>query len=252
MLVSGIPVERHDMAVDHHARSESPRTPGLAGWLVGAPAVLVALGLGLWFLGGVLPVGYATSIVLSALWFVAMAAVVWVVARRVPALGRALTTTFVAATVASGFGFYWTSIRDDRVNETVVTGVAPPPASPAAPAGSPEPVAQNVETARGVFTGRAHPGRGNAAIVALAAGGTKLTFTDFATDNGPDLRVYLVKGPVNGDGDVKDPVDLGRLKGNIGNQQYTVPEGVDPAGYTVVIWCRAFSVAFTQAELKAV
>jgi hypothetical protein len=57
---------------------------------------------------------------------------------------------------------------------------------------------------------------------------------------------------VRGDGDVGGAVDLGRLKGNIGNQQYAVPEGVDvAAGATVVIWCRAFSVNFAQADLRA-
>ena len=89
-------------------------------------------------------------------------------------------------------------------------------------------------------------------MVDLAAGGRKLTFTDFETDNGPDLRVYLVRGAVQSDGDVDDVVDLGRLKGNVGNQQYAIPEGTDLTAYsTVVIWCRAFSVSFAQAELRA-
>jgi hypothetical protein len=67
--------------------------------------------------------------------------------------------------------------------------------------------------------------------------------------NGPDLRVYLVPG----DGkDTGDRIDLGGLKGNIGNQQYDVPAGANTAKYrTVVIWCRSFSVAFARATLSA-
>jgi Electron transfer DM13 len=42
-------------------------------------------------------------------------------------------------------------------------------------------------------------------------------------------------------------IPIGRLKGNRGNQQYDLPDGVR-AG-SVVIWCRAFSVAFGVAEL---
>ena len=242
------------MAVDPHTHTgHPPRSAGAAGAVAGALAIIVALGLALWVLGGLLPVGYVTSVVLSAMWFGVVGVAVWVISHRVPPLRRALTATFVAVGVVSAFGFYWTSIRDDKVNEVVVTGVAPAQADPAAGSGSSAPATpQNVVSARGAFSGRAHAGSGTATVVKLAAGGTKLTLTDFATDNGPDLRVYLVKGPVNGEGDVKDPIDLGRLKGNIGNQQYTVPDGTDLAGYVVVIWCRAFSVNFAQADLQAV
>lgn len=54
------------------------------------------------------------------------------------------------------------------------------------------------------------------------------------------------------DGDVKDFQDLGALKGNKGSQQYAVPSDVDLDRYsTVVVWCRAFSIAFATAELEA-
>jgi hypothetical protein len=75
-----------------------------------------------------------------------------------------------------------------------------------------------------------------------------LTLTDFAVANGPDLRVYLVPG----DGkDTGDHIDLGGLKGNKGNQQYDLPKDADIGRHrTVVIWCRAFSVAFARATLQ--
>jgi hypothetical protein len=38
----------------------------------------------------------------------------------------------------------------------------------------------------------------------------------------------------------------------VGNQQYDLSRGVNLQRYsTVVVWCRAFSVAFTSAPLKA-
>ena len=77
-----------------------------------------------------------------------------------------------------------------------------------------------------------------------------LTLTDFDVDNGPDLRVYLVAGPARSEGEVDEFVDLGALKGNRGDQQYEIPDGVDVGRYaTAVIWCRAFSVLFARAPL---
>jgi hypothetical protein len=63
--------------------------------------------------------------------------------------------------------------------------------------------------------------------------------------------VYLIAG---GDAQAESPDDfknLGGLKGNKGDQQYTIPKGVDIEKYgTVLIWCRAFSVAFGTAPLQ--
>ncbi len=125
------------------------------------------------------------------------------------------------------------------------------PASRLAPEGSASlPGAVNVEVARARFEPRAHSGRGVAAVVEVAGGLRQLTLTDFATENGPDLRLYLVRGPVRSDVDVDEHIDLGRLKGNVGDQQYAIPPEVDIAEYsTVVVWCRAFSVNFAQADL---
>ena len=72
-----------------------------------------------------------------------------------------------------------------------------------------------------------------------------VTLTQFQTDPGPDVRVYLVPDP---GGSIKDAVDLGGLKGNKGNQQYDVPAGAEAGA--VVIWCRAFTVAFGTAKLE--
>lgn len=45
-------------------------------------------------------------------------------------------------------------------------------------------------------------------------------------------------------------VSLGKLKGNKGSQNYTVPDEVDPSRYiSVSIWCDRFDVSFGAAEL---
>lgn len=71
---------------------------------------------------------------------------------------------------------------------------------------------------------------------------------DFDATNGPDLYVWLVKDL---DTITQDYIDLGRLKGNKGAQNYVIPEDVDLSEYdTVIIWCKAFSVLFGSAELS--
>jgi hypothetical protein len=45
-------------------------------------------------------------------------------------------------------------------------------------------------------------------------------------------------------------VELGRLKGNRGNQVYDVPAGTDLTGLiSVTIWCKRFAVSFGAAAL---
>lgn len=233
----------------------SPLRRGTSRWLA-VPVAVGMLALGTWFFGGVVAPGYLTSIIFSIGWFVVAAGLAWAATRRWPTLARPLGTTFAVAAVLGGAGFYWTSIRDDRVNEAVVTGVAPaavPAPTPAAsePTSPPAQAPVNVAARRGSFVARAHAGRGTATVVELAAGGQRLTLTDFETDNGPDLYVYLTRGSVGGG--VDDFVNLGRLKGNVGNQQYVIPEGTDLDAYsTVVVWCRAFSVNFAEATLRPV
>ncbi len=132
---------------------------------------------------------------------------------------------------------------DDVMADEDVATVPPEPGAAAA-------AGMNLQIASGEFTSLAHGATGTAAVVELADGGKVLTFAELDTDNGPDLRVYLVEGPVNDNGDGGDFVDIGELKGNKGNQQYELPDDIDVGRFdTVVIWCRAFSVGFAAATL---
>ena len=104
----------------------------------------------------------------------------------------------------------------------------------------------------GSFGPRSHPAEGTA-VVLTDGMQTFLRFDDdFATDNGPDLNVYLhAAGPDASVGDlVADFIDLGDLKGNIGAQNYVIPDGIDLDRYsTVSVWCVRFRVVFGTAEL---
>ena len=107
--------------------------------------------------------------------------------------------------------------------------------------------------ATGSFHSNAHDTRGTATILSLSDGRRVLRLTNFATSNGPDVRVYLVAAPdVQDNATVKTAgfVELGPMKGNIGDQNYEIPSTVDLASYrTVTIWCKRFSVNFGSAPL---
>ena len=108
--------------------------------------------------------------------------------------------------------------------------------------------------ATGAFHGVAHETRGTA-TVHETADGRVLRLTDFETSNGPAVHVYLIAAPDAADAaTVKkaDPIDLGELKGNKGDQNYEVPAGIDLGKYrAVTIWCARFDVNFGTAPLKA-
>lgn len=110
--------------------------------------------------------------------------------------------------------------------------------------------------ARGRFTDAdaVHKGAGTATLYRLRDGRHAVRFEDFRTTNGPALVVLLAKHPAPKQAaDVIDGgyVDLGDLKGNVGNQNYVVLEGVDIKEInSVVIWCELFGVLFSPAPLS--
>ena len=76
-----------------------------------------------------------------------------------------------------------------------------------------------------------------------------LRFENLSTSNGPDLKVYIAK-QLEDNGTPIDFINLGDLKGNIGNANYEVPSNVDLKEYKyVVIWCKRFSASFADAEI---
>jgi hypothetical protein len=155
--------------------------------------------------------------------------------------------------VVAGVTLFWFEpqklLYDQRVDEGLPGAVATVSAvgsGSAAPEGAP------VALATGTFVSREHPTHGTVRVLRLADGRVIVRFEDFATSNGPVLVVWLSKNPARGpDGAFDDAyVNLGSLKGNVGDQNYVVPSGVDVAAYwSVVVWCDRFHVPFGAAGL---
>lgn len=163
-------------------------------------------------------------------------------------------TLFIDTRVDDAFPAAVAGDRDAAVGAT-------PPSEPAAARTtepddtvtvSEEPAATPVALAGGSFVDRDHPTSGTATVLALDDGTRVLRFEDLVTDNGPDLKVYLsAAGPDAPSGEFDDVfVDLGRLAGNLGNQNYAIPVEVDLTRYaSVVIWCDRFDVPFGASPL---
>lgn len=162
-------------------------------------------------------------------------------------MSRKLFVVIVLALVAGGA---WYAFRPERlfVNQTVSESF-PVASAATAPAGAPRALAS------GGFHKVAHDTRGTATVYELPGGGRTLRLTNFETSNGPDVRVYLVAANDATDSDtVKQAgfVEVGALKGNLGDQNYDLPGDVDLQKYrAVTIWCRRFGVNFGTAPLAA-
>jgi hypothetical protein len=106
----------------------------------------------------------------------------------------------------------------------------------------------------GRLEGRAHPTSGRATIYESPDGKRYLRLADFTTSNGPDVHVVLARAqdPALDQKIVKgnlDYVELGKLKGNQGNQNYDIPPAVDLRKYNaVVIYCERFNSVFGVAR----
>lgn len=149
------------------------------------------------------------------------------------------TAAAVAAVALIAFVLYWFQPQALFMNRMV---------EEALPAGA----AVDDNGSGGNFIGIGHSTSGRAVIIELEDGSHLLRLENLETDNGPDLRIYLSSAPFDGDASAfeDDFLDLGSLKGNMGNQNYVIPSDADISGYeSAVIWCRRFSVAFGAAPL---
>jgi hypothetical protein len=219
------------------APSKRRSTRRAARVLALAIAAAATTAAGVYVAGGLITNDFQASMALTALWFAAAGAIALASFKAGRSIGLPILAGYLIAATAIGGYLAATTLVDKTVNETVVTGT---PASAMPPTrAEPQRERRNVEEARGTFVSGEHTTRGTAHIVRLASGGRVLTLTNFETDAGPDLRVRI--------GDV----DLGALKGNKGDQQYELPDGLRPGNDSVLIWCRAFSALFGSAELRA-
>lgn len=154
-------------------------------------------------------------------------------------MSRRITVALVIAVVGLGA---WYAFRPERLFINQEVNEQFPTAS-----------AASNKLASGQFHSAAHETKGTATVFQLADGKKTLRLTDFATSNGPDVHVYLVASDDAKDNDTVTRagfIDVGSLKGNIGDQNYDLPANADLAKYrAVTIWCKRFSVNFGTAPL---
>jgi pentapeptide MXKDX repeat protein len=108
----------------------------------------------------------------------------------------------------------------------------------------------------GKFHGKVHKTEGRATIYQEADGKLVLRLTKFKTSNGPDVHVILVAtadamDDANFLKDNTEKVELGKLKGNEGDQNYEIPAGTDLTKFRAVsIYCERFNANFGAAPLE--
>ncbi len=162
------------------------------------------------------------------------------------------------AVVGGTLGLYWFQPwklwQDETVDEAPPGAVTTSPPPAAAP--SPTRDAGPRTVAGGELVSHEHATSGTAQLVRLTDGSHVVRLENLDTSNGPDVHVWLTDAPVK-EGkagwhlfDDGEYVDLGKLKGNKGSQNYAVPADVDPSRYTSVsVWCDRFNVSFGAAVL---
>jgi hypothetical protein len=146
-------------------------------------------------------------------------------------LGEAFTTTTAS-----------TSSESDQstaaTNTTSAAVTTNPPAEPAA-------------ISSGLLYGIDHRASGTATIYEQEGSFVLRLEDDTDIQNGPDLYIWLLASDSYEGGTPSDYLDLGKLKGNLGGQNYSLPEGFDPQQHrAVLIWCLRFAVPFAAAPLE--
>ena len=143
-------------------------------------------------------------------------------------------------------------------NEAIPSAAA---STPAAPSATTPPLGATPATktdagptvlARGElqFVDSLHNGKGP--VMLLGIGDQRLMrFENVAITNAPDVHVYLSR-ETGGKWTEATSLYLGPLKATNGSFNYDIPAGTDLAPYkSVIVWCRAFAVLVTWADLKA-
>lgn len=98
-----------------------------------------------------------------------------------------------------------------------------------------------------------HGAEGTATVYHLPDESLVVRLENFRSTNGPELHVLLSRhaDPRNQSDLGADYRDLGRLKGNVGSQNYAIPADVNISDFnSVVIYCLPFNVVFSTATLS--
>jgi len=124
---------------------------------------------------------------------------------------------------------------------SVTGGVIAPPTATAA-------TARVLRSGELGYVDAIHNGKGPVRIVDV--GGQRFVrFEDVMITNAPDVHVYLSR-ETGGKWEEGTSLYLGALKATNGSFNYELPASADVASYrSVVVWCRAFRVLITWADL---
>jgi hypothetical protein len=173
---------------------------------------------------------------------------------------KILVSTGLVAVLGAAFGLYWFTpwklFIDRHVNEAL-PAVATEPLAIAVAAPTTPTRPQPVLLARGEFISHEHATSGTASVIRQPGGQRVLAIAHLRTSDGPVVRVWLTDRKVTKDGwhvfDDGRYLNLGGLKGNIGNQLYPIPDDADLSVLrSVTIWCDRFDVSFGAAQLRSV
>lgn len=171
---------------------------------------------------------------------------------------RPVQVALAILAVGGVFGLYWFQpwklVVDEEVDEALTAAYTP---GPSASAGALEETRSGpVLVRQGRFITHEHQTSGTARVVRDSDGSYRLELVGLDTSNGPDLRVWLSDQRVRSGAagwrvfDDGQWVEVGRLKGNKGDQAYAIPAGTDLDRLgSVTIWCKRFSVSFGAATL---
>ena len=105
----------------------------------------------------------------------------------------------------------------------------------------------------GSFVAGAHDGAGTVRIEEKNGKKMLIFSSDFTTEDGPDLRVFLsgAQSPQSSaDLHAEGDADLGKLKAVAGAQEYEIPAELDFDPASVVVYCVPFKVVFGFANLN--
>lgn len=147
------------------------------------------------------------------------------------------TTTTTTTTTTTATPLETTAASEAPTTTTTSTTTTTVPAGP-------------VALGTGAFYGIDHSAEGTATVYEQAGDFVLRFEEDTDIQNGPDLWVWVLESDSYDGGDPGEFIELGKIKGNVGGQNYELPAEFDPEVHQfVLIWCKRFSVPFAAAPL---
>lgn len=151
----------------------------------------------------------------------------------------------------------WLLFVDVAVDEALPVISETPEATPdPTSTATPAPPAGPVQLSAGELISHEHETTGTVRIIENADGSRVLSLENLSTSSGPDVHVWLSNAAVVPGYDgwflAADAsyLDLGPIKGNLGNQVYEIPADADLGQFpSVYLWCVQFAVSFGAAPL---